>query len=125
MLRLAQAYFNRTTSRFDNMQQWLNLRQDKEEPLSSWMERKGLLAKIIDIDTISGDEWVIHRIHMNLNQQKLKEIKSYLDPGIKFEKVSVRQIINTTMDMESNLKDSRFSRSNKVGLGDQGGGTKM
>ena len=89
------------------------------------MERKGLLAKIIDIDTISGDEWVIHRIHMNLNQQKLKEIKSYLDPGIKFEKVSVRQIINTTMDMESNLKDSRFSRSNKVGLGNQGGGTKM
>ena len=29
MLKLAKEYFNKTTSGFDSIQQWLNLRQDK------------------------------------------------------------------------------------------------
>ena len=39
MLKLSRDYFNNTMSHLYSIQQQLNLWQDKEEPVSSWMEQ--------------------------------------------------------------------------------------
>ena len=52
MLKLAKEYFDNTTSRFNCIQQWLNLKQDKDEPVSSYMERLTELAKKIEIKSL-------------------------------------------------------------------------
>ena len=54
MLKLVKEYFYKTISHFDSIQQWLNLRQDKEEPVNLWTEWPTELAKMTAIDTITG-----------------------------------------------------------------------
>ena len=54
----------------------------------------------------------------------MKEIRSYLDPGVKLNKASSQHLINTAIEMETFSKDWRsISRSNKMrGQGDREGG---
>jgi len=78
------------------------------------MERITEPAKKIEIHTVTSDKWIVHWFHQTLSQQVLKEIKSYFDPGIKFDKATVRQIIKSVMDVEVFSKDSRKIRASKV-----------
>ena len=89
MLELGKEYIDATNSRFDYIQPWLNHKQDKDEPVSSFMEHLTELAKKIEIDRVTSNKWMFHLLHQTLSQQVLKGIKLYLDPGIKFDKATV------------------------------------
>ena len=78
------------------------------------MEQLTGLAKMIEIYNESGDKWIVHRLYQTISQQVLKEIKSYLVPGIMFDKATVWQIITVAMHMEQFSKDFRNLKSNKV-----------
>ena len=83
------------------------------------MERVALMAKKVNISTLSEDQWVSHKIHLNLKVSTLKEIKSYLQPGVKFEDATACQIINATIDMERDNRDYTkdwLDRSNLMGV---------
>ena len=66
MLKLAKDYFEATTSRFDNIQHWLNLYQNKDEPVSSFMERVAVTGKRIQIVSVTEEECIMHRYHQSL-----------------------------------------------------------
>ena len=97
MLKLTKEYCKTTTSIFNCIQQWLNLKQDKDQPVSSYMECLTELAMKTEIDKVSGEEWIVHRLHQTISRQVLKEIKSYLDPVVTFDKATVCQIITAAM----------------------------
>ena len=114
MLRLAKYYFEATTSRFDNIQHWLNLSRNKDEPVSSFIERVAATAKRIQVASVTEEEWIMHRYHQSLPQSIIKEIKSYLNPSVKFDTASYCQAKKAAMDMDVCNKDTRNIRANKA-----------
>ena len=63
MLRMAKENFENTTSRFDNIQNWLNMSKPKDELVSTFMEKVMITAKWIKVSTVSEEEWIFHRFH--------------------------------------------------------------
>ena len=62
MLRLTHENYQ-TTSRFNNIQQWLKKAKPKDEPVSTCMEKINVTAKRLKIGNLSEDEWIIHHFH--------------------------------------------------------------
>ena len=124
LLRMAKEHFESTTRCFDNIQNWLCMSKRKDEPVSTFMEKIRVTAVRIKVANITEDEWIIHQFHQSLPLATMKEIRSYLDPGVKLDMASSQQVINAAIEMETFSKDWRsISRSNKLqGQGDRQGG---
>ena len=126
LLRLAKENFNTITSHFDNIQCWLSMTRLKDEPELTYMERVRVSGKRMKVGNVSEDQWIVHHFHKNLSLQSMKEIRTYLNPGVDLDNATSRQVIDACVKKEMLSREMwrSHNRANKVDKDDKKGGGK-